>query len=169
MSISYYDASIPVFTRSLTALDAIIDKAVAHAERAGIEESYLVQARLIDDMRPFSAQIQMASDSAKGAAARLAGADIPSFADTETTFAELKGRIARTLDFLRSVDRAAVDAAPGREMVLKTPQQEVRFDAPTYLFGFALPNFFFHVTTGYAILRHKGVPIGKFDYLGKIF
>lgn len=162
MSFGLYDASAPVFVRALTNLSALMDKALAQ----GFDEAKLLEARLAPDMRPFPSQIQLASDSAKGAVARLTGTDNPSMADTETSFAELKTRIDATVAFINSVDRSAFEGGEEREVVLKFPGGEQHFKGGAYLTGFALPNFFFHVTTAYALLRAAGVEIGKRDYLG---
>lgn len=162
MSFSIHQASAPVFTRALTNLSAMIDKALA----AGITETALLEARLAPDMHPFPRQIQMASDSAKGAVARLAGVEPPSMPDTETTIAELKARIAATIAYVNSIEAAAFDGAEDREIVLKFPQGEMKFTGCDYLTGFALPNFFFHITIAYALMRAGGAPIGKMDFLG---
>lgn len=162
MSFSIHQASAPVFARALTNLSAMIDKALA----AGVTEATLLDARLAPDMHPFPRQIQMASDSAKGAIARLAGVEPPSMPDTETTLAELKARIAATIAYVNSLDAAAFDGAEDREIVLKFPQGEMKFAGCDYLTGFALPNFFFHITIAYALLRANGAPIGKMDFLG---
>lgn len=162
MSFSIHQASAPVFTRALTNLSAMIDKAVA----AGITETALLEARLAPDMHPFPRQIQMASDSAKGAIARLAGVEPPSMPDTETTIAELKARIAATIAYVNSIEAAAFDGAEDREVVLKFPNGEMKFTGCDYLTGFALPNFFFHITIAYALMRAGGAPIGKMDFLG---
>lgn len=162
MTFSIHQASAPVFTRALTNLSAMIDKALA----AGIAETTLLEARLAPDMHPFPRQIQMASDSAKGAIARLAGVEPPSMPDTETTIAELKARIAATIAYVNSLDAAAFDGAEDREVVLKFPQGEMTFTGCDYLTGFALPNFFFHITIAYALMRAGGAPIGKMDFLG---
>lgn len=164
MSFSVHAASAPVFVRSLTNTAAIIDKALA----AGLSEAAILEARLAPDMHPFPRQIQMASDAAKGAIARLAGVEVPSMPDTETTLAELKARIAATIAFIESVDAAAYDGAEDREVVLKFPGMELKFTGADFLTGFALPNFFFHVTTAYALLRSVGAPIGKMDFLGGV-
>lgn len=162
MSFTIYDASAPVFTAALTNMQSWLDKAVGE----GKAEAALMEARLAPDMRPFPAQFQMASDSAKGAIARLAGVDAPSMPDTEASFAELKARCQRTIDFIQSVDRAAFDGAEGRQVVLKFPNGSgYQFTGRDYLTGFALPNFFFHVTTAYALLRANGVSVGKPDFL----
>lgn len=162
MSFGLYDASAPVFVRALTNLSALMDKALAQ----GFDEAKLLEARLAPDMRPFSNQIQLASDSAKGAVARLTGTDNPSMADTETSFAELKARIDATVAFIRSVEPAAFEGGEDRNVVLKFPGGEQHFKGGAYLTGFALPNFFFHVAMAYALLRAAGVEIGKRDYLG---
>ncbi len=162
MSFGLYDASAPVFVRALSNLSALMDKALAQ----GFDEARLLEARLAPDMRPFPSQIQLASDSAKGAVARLTGTDNPSMADTETSFAELKARIDATVAFIRSVEPTAFEGGEDRDVVLKFPGGEQHFKGAAYLTGFALPNFFFHVTTAYALLRAAGVKIGKRDYLG---
>jgi hypothetical protein len=162
MSFTIYDASAPVFIAALTNMQAWLDKALGD----GKDEAALMEARLAPDMRPFPAQIQMASDSAKGAIARLAGVDAPSMPDTEASFAELKARCQRTIDFIQSVDRAALDGAEERQVVLKFPNSSgYQFTGHNFLTGFALPNFFFHVTTAYALLRANGVSLGKPDFL----
>ena len=162
MSFSVHQASAPVFARALTNLSAMIDKALA----AGVTEATLLEARLAPDMHPLPRQIQMASDSAKGAIARLAGVEPPSMPDTETTLAELKERIAATIAYVNSLDAAAFEGSEDREVVLKFPQGEMKFTGCDYLTGFALPNFFFHITIAYALLRANGAPIGKMDFLG---
>lgn len=166
MAYSIYEASVVPMTRSLTALAKILDKAVAQAKAEDKPLSDLLDAKLAADMRPFPFQIQSASDAAKGCAARLAGIDAPSMPDTETTFAELSARIQKTIDFLNSVKPAQLAGAEDREIVLKFPNGEFKFTGRDYVAGFALPNFYFHVTTAYALLRHKGINIGKMDFLG---
>ena len=166
MSLSMYQASAPRFVKSLTQLSAILDKAQAHCEAKKIDPSVLINARLAPDMHPLARQIQMASDSAKGLGARLAGVDVPSFADTETTFAELQQRIAKTVDFLKGLKPEQLEGAADREVTLNLGGQKVPFKGSTYLTNFAFPNFYFHATTAYAILRHNGVEIGKRDFLG---
>ncbi|HWJ75637.1 MAG TPA: DUF1993 domain-containing protein [Kaistia sp.] len=166
MTFSAYDVTIPVFERGFANLSAILDKGVAFAEAGGFDPADLVEARLIADMDPLGAQVQRASDTAKACVARLAGITAPSFADEETSFPELQSRIARTLDFLRTVDAAALAGAEDRPVVLRSRAGEKQFIGRDYIFQHAVPNFFFHVTTAYDILRHKGVPIGKRDYLG---
>ncbi|AKJ07712.1 hypothetical protein ATI61_107162 [Archangium gephyra] len=166
MSLSMYQASIPVFIHMMGNLSAILEKAAGYATAKKIEPSVLVNARLAPDMRPLSFQIQVASDLAKGCAARLAGIDAPSMPDTETTFPELQERIAKTIAFLKTVSAAQVDGSEEREIVLKLRGQETKFKGQPYLLTFALPNFYFHITTAYAILRHNGLDIGKSDFLG---
>ena len=162
MTFAIHQAAAPVFTRALNNLSAMIDKTLA----AGVSEATLLEARLAPDMHPFPRQIQMASDSAKGAVARLAGVEPPAMPDTETTIAELKARIAATIAYVNSVEAAALDGAEDREVVLKFPGAEMKFTGADFLTGFALPNFFFHITIAYALLRASGAPIGKMDFLG---
>ena len=166
MNISMYQASAPRFANILTNLSAILDKAQAHAETRKIDPAVLLGCRLFPDMFPLTRQVQIASDTAKGAVARLAGADIPKYEDTEQTFAELKARIAKTIEFVRSFKSAQLDGSEEREIVLKLGGREVRFTGMQYLLGHATPNFYFHVTTAYDILRHNGVELGKRDYIG---
>ena len=166
MSLSIHSASVGIMTRMLENLSTILDLAVAHAEKSGIDPATYASARLAPDMHPLTSQIQLASDSAKGAGARLSGVVAPSFADTETTFPEMQERIAKTITFLGSVDRAEVDASADRTVELKTRGGTTVFKGADYLEKFALPNFMFHVATAYGILRAQGVPLGKQDYLG---
>jgi hypothetical protein len=168
MSYSIYDASVPVMSRALSNLSKIIDKAVAQAKAEDKPLAELIEAKLAADMRPFAFQIQSASDAAKGCAARLTGTTAPAMADTETTFPELQQRLAKTIDYLASVTPEQFAGAEDREVVLKFPNGEFRFTGKDFLANFALPNFFFHVTTAYAILRHKGIAIGKMDFLGGV-
>ena len=166
MAFTIYDASIPPMIRSLQNLSKIMDKAVAQAKSDDIPLATLIDAKLAPDMRPFPFQIQSASDAAKGCAARLAGIEAPAMPDTETTFPELQHRIAKTIAFLQTIKPEQAAGAEGREIVMKFPQGEMKFTGRDFLTGFALPNFFFHVTTAYDILRHKGITIGKMDFLG---
>ncbi len=166
MSFTIYDATVPPMIRSLTNLSKILEKAVSQAEPRNIPLDYLVQARLAPDMRPLTFQIQTASDTAKGCAARLAGIDAPAMADTEASFPELQERIAKTIRFLESVKPEQLANAETRTVVLKFPSGEMKFTGADYVNGFALPNFYFHVLTAYAILRHNGIEIGKRDFLG---
>jgi uncharacterized protein len=166
MSLSMYQASVPVLARALTILSTLLDKAAAHAEARKIDPAVFVNARLAPDMFPLARQVQAASDAAKGCAARLAGIEVPSFADAETTFPELKARIAKTLSFLESVRPAQIDGSEERTVTLKLGGREVNFTGQQFLLTFSLPNFFFHIVTAYDILRHNGLEIGKRDYLG---
>ncbi len=161
MKFSIYDASAPVFVNSLQDMRAWLDKAAAEKP-----EAELIEARLASDMRPLPAQYQMASDSAKNAVGRLCGIEAPAMADTEASFDELRDRCDRTIAFIRSVGPSAFAGAEDREVTLRFPGGiGYRFSGQAYLTGFALPNFFFHVTTAYAILRAAGVSMGKPDYL----
>ncbi|HXC54603.1 MAG TPA: DUF1993 domain-containing protein [Rhizomicrobium sp.] len=168
MSYTIYDASVPVLIRGLTNLSKILDKAVAQAKAEDKPLAELIEARLAPDMKPFTFQIQSASDAAKGCAARLAGIEAPSMPDTETTFPELHARLAKTIDFLKTVKPEQLAGAEDRAIVLKFPNGEMKFSGRDFLAGFALPNFFFHVTTAYALLRHKGIAVGKMDFLGGV-
>lgn len=161
MTFSTYDASVPVFVNALSNMRAWLDKAAAEKSEAD-----LMEARLALDMKPLPAQFQMASDTAKNAIGRLTGTEAPSMADTEASFAELRARCDRTIEFVKSVDPAVVAASADREVLLKLPDGTGwRFTGADYLTRFALPNFFFHVTTAYAILRAAGVTLGKPDFL----
>ena len=166
MSFSIYDASIPPMIRTLQNLSKILDKAVAQAKAKDLALSSLLEARLAPDMHPFTRQIQIATDGAKGCAARLAGVEPPSFPDTETTFPELHARIAKTIAYLQSIGADKLAGAEDRKITLKNPNRTLEFSGKDFLTGFALPNFYFHVTTAYGLLRHKGIEIGKMDYLG---
>ena len=166
MPLSMHSASAPVFVQMLGNMDAWLDKAAAHAEAKKFDTSVYLTLRLAPDMLPFPKQIQIASDNAKGCVARLAGIDIPKYEDNEASLAELKARIAKTIDFVKSVP--AENFAGAEERAIELPQRNrdpLRFDGETYLKHFALPNFFFHVNMTYALLRHAGVDLGKLDYL----
>jgi len=166
MKISMHQASAPRFANILRNLSSILDKAQAHAEAKKIDPLALTQFRLYPDMFPLTRQVQIACDTAKGAVARLAGVEIPKHEDTEQTFPELKARIANTVKFIESIGAAKVDGTEDKEIVLKMRAQEIKFNGLQYLMGFAIPNFFFHVTTAYNILRHNGVELGKPDFVG---
>jgi len=168
MPVSLYEVSMPIFTLTLNNLTAILDKAETHADAKKIDPKVLPQARLIADMLPLSAQIQIACDTAKGAAARLAGMAVPKHEDTEATIADLKARVAKTLDFIKSLKPEQFQGAETRQIVLEFPSSTLKFTGVNYLTNFALPNFFFHVTTAYALLRKNGVDVGKRDFLGPI-
>lgn len=168
MSVSLYDVSIPVFTLHLNNLAAILDKAGSHAESKKLDAKVFPATRLIADMLPLSSQVQIACDTVKGAAGRLAGVEVPKYADTETTIEELKARVAKTLDFVKTIKPAQLEGAETKEIVLQFPQSTLKFNGLNYVTNFVLPNFFFHVTTAYALLRKNGVDIGKRDFLGPI-
>ncbi len=168
MKMSMYQASVPVFIRMLNNLTAILSKAAAHAESKKIDPAVLINSRLFPDMLPFAKQVQIASDHAKGAAARLAGLEPPKFEDNETTFAELTARVQKTIAYLNTVKPEQIDGSEGKTITLAMRTRTLTFEGMPYLLNFALPNFYFHVTTAYAILRHNGVELGKQDFIGKI-
>ena len=166
MTLSMYAASVPVFKQMLTSLSAILDQAEAHVADRQIAPDALLQYRLFPDMLPFVRQIQIAADFAKGAAARLAGVAVPSWPDEERSFGELKQRQARTLAFLDSLAPAQFDGSEERTVSTGCGDKARQFIGQTYLLHYALPHFYFHATTAYAILRHNGIAIGKKDYIG---
>lgn len=164
MSFTLHAAAQPMFLRGLASLDHLIDKAMT----SDLEEAEVMDARLAADMRPFPDQIRMASFSARGAMARLAGVDWPKTDDSEASLAELKATVALSRDFVASLDAASFEGAGARPITLQVPGVELNFVGEGYLTSFALPNFYFHLTTAYAILRHKGVELGKRDFLGQL-
>ncbi|MGH8284092.1 MAG: DUF1993 domain-containing protein [Gammaproteobacteria bacterium] len=166
MSLSMYQASVPVFIRMLGNLSAILKKAEAHAQTKKIDPSVFTGARLYPDMFPLVRQVQIATDQAKGCAARLTGVEPPKFEDNEQTFAELYARLDKTIAYLKSVKPAQIDGSEERRIELKVRDKTLQLKGQDYLLERVYPNFFFHVTTAYAILRHNGVEIGKGDYLG---
>jgi hypothetical protein len=166
MTISMYQASVPRFINILGNLNAILDKTQVHVDAKKLDETALTGFRLYPDMLPMARQIMIATDTAKGLAARLAGVDIPVYEDTEKTLAELKARIAKTIAYLQSFKPAQIDGTEDKEIVIKRGDKETRYTGMQFMLGHAVPNFYFHVTTTYAILRHNGVEIGKRDYLG---
>ena len=166
MTISMYQASAPRFVNILTNLSAILDKAQAHVEARKIDPAALTSYRLFPDMLPMTRQVQIACDGAKAAVARLAGVDIPKHEDTEQTLAELKARIAKTIEFVRSIKPAQLDGTEDKDITITVGGKDTTLKGMQFLLGRALPNFYFHVTTTYSILRHNGVEIGKRDYLG---
>ena len=166
MAMSMYQASMPGFLRTLRALSAILDKAAEHCRGKNADPAELIGARLAPDMFPFSRQVQIMTDHAKGAAARLSGRDNPKYEDTESTFADLKARIAKTVAFVESVPAAEIDGSEERDVTLTIGGKPRTFKGQHYLVHFALPNFYFHATTAYDILRHKGVEVGKRDFIG---
>ncbi|MCC2613150.1 DUF1993 domain-containing protein [Neorhizobium sp. Rsf11] len=167
MSLSLYDITVPVFIRAFGNLTEILKKGEAYADEKGLAHKELLNARLIEDMYPLIAQIQRASDAAKFVPVRLGQVENVPMDDNEATFADLHARIERTVTFLKSVDPAVMADREEAEVVLKTRSGSTTFTGRNYVLGFAIPNFYFHVTTAYAILRHKGVPIGKMDYIGR--
>lgn len=166
MPLSMYQASVPRFIHMLNNLSAILAKAQAHVDARKLDETALTGFRLYPDMLPMARQVMIATDTAKGAAARLAGVEIPVYEDVEKTLAELQARIAKTVAYLQTFSPAQIDGSEEREVVIKRRDSETRHSGLQYLLGQAVPNFYFHVTTAYAILRHNGVEIGKRDYLG---
>jgi hypothetical protein len=167
MSLSLYDISVPVFIRALENLSQILEKGRTHANEKDLPHATLLEARLFEDMAPLTAQIQRASDTAKGAAVRVGQVANVAMEDSETSFDELQARIAATIAFLEAVPSDSMDGREEAEVILNTPKGAMVFTGKSYVLGFAVPNFFFHVTTAYALLRHQGVPVGKMDYLGK--
>ncbi|OIQ69498.1 hypothetical protein GALL_489010 [mine drainage metagenome] len=161
-----YDHIIPPFTRSLKAMQAILAKAEAHCAAKKIDPAVMTSARIAPDMLPFTRQIMIATDNAKGAAARLAGVDVTPFEDTETTFAELTARLQKTIDLLATFKPEQYKDAAARTIIIKTRAADLTFPGAVYLSSYAVPNIYFHLTTAYDILRHNGVEIGKADFLG---
>lgn len=166
MSISMYESSIPVLRHRLISLAAILGKAAEYAASRKIDPGVLVNARLFPDMFPLSRQVQIATDQAKGCAARLAGIEIPKFEDNETSFDELQARIARTIAFLDGIAAGQIDGSEDRDISLQVRDKTFEFKGKGYVLDWVLPNFYFHITTAYNILRHNGVEIGKKDFLG---
>ncbi len=167
MSLSMYQASIPVFKQMLGGLSGVLAKAEAHASARKIDPNALLQARLYPDMFALLRQVQVAADFAKSVSARLAGVDVPSFEDKEASFADLQARIAKTLAFIETLTPAQMDGSETRAIVTQagTPKEKT-FTGQSYLLNYGLPHFFFHTTSAYAILRHSGVEVGKKDYIG---
>ncbi|MDP1597616.1 DUF1993 family protein [Phenylobacterium sp.] len=166
MTLSMYQASVPVFIQGLTGLGGVIDKAAAHAAERKIDPAALLQARLYPDMFPFARQVQIATDFAKGGAARLAGVEFPAYEDSETSFEELKARVDKTIAFLRTLDAAQIDGSEERDISLVRRGETSIVKGQAYLLEQAMPNFYFHITTAYAIQRHNGVEVGKRVFLG---
>ena len=166
MSLSMHSASVPAFVRTLTAMLVWLDQAPAHAEARKFDPANYLGLRLAPDMLPLTRQVQIATDGAKGCVARLAGLEVPKWDDNEATLDEVRARIRKTIDYVQSVPAAQIDGSEAREIVLAMRQGELRFTGEAYLLGFVLPNFYFHATTLYALLRHSGVAVGKSDFLG---
>ena len=167
MTISMYQASVPVFIHMLNNLVAILEKATAHAEARKIDPAVLINSRLAPDMFPLSRQVQIATDGAKGCAARLAGLEPPRYEDNESTFPELIARLRRTIDYLATFTPAQIDGSEEKTIVMKFRDSSRTYVGLPYLLHYVVPNFYFHVTTAYAILRHCGAELGKQDFLGK--
>jgi uncharacterized protein len=168
MSLTMYQASVPPFVQILTALSGVLDKGQAYATAKKFDPAILLTARLSPNMFPLSRQVQIACDFAKGASARLAGAEVPSWPDHEKTFAELQERIRKTTDFVQTFKAAQIDGSEDRDVKVSIAGQPVSFKGQPYLIQFVLPNFYFHTTMAYAILRHNGVELGKRDFVGAV-
>jgi hypothetical protein len=168
MALSMYQASVPVFTQILGALGNVLSKAEAHAAAKKIDSAVLPACRLFPDMLPLSRQLHIACDFAKSATARLAGIEVPSWPDDEKTLAEFQARIAKTADYVQGIKPTQIDGSEEREITLKMRDATRTFKGQAYLLHFVLPNFFFHATTAYDILRHNGVELGKRDFLGQV-
>jgi len=167
MQITMYATLVPTANKMLGAMSTLLEKAEAYAAQKKFEPTVLLNSRIAPDMFPLTRQVQIACDMAKGAAARLTGSDVPSYPDTETTIAELKARITKTLAFVNGFDAPKYAGSEDRDIVLNMRTGELRFNGLDYLRDFVLPNLYFHVTMTYAILRHNGVDIGKMDFLGR--
>ena len=165
MSFSIYEALVPPVTHMLGSYSGFLTKAEAFAKEKGIDPNSYLSARLYEDMLPLTKQVQIATDQAKGAAARLSGTEAPKFDDNEASFDDLRARLKKTIAYMRSVDPKAFDGGEDRKIELKFPNAEFKFVGKDYLNNWVLPNVYFHITTGYAILRMKGVPLGKPDFL----
>lgn len=168
MPLSMYQASVPLFVHGLKNLAAILKKADDYAQAKKIDPSVLLQSRLYPDMFPLTRQVQIACDVVKGAAARLAGVEVPSFPDTESSFAELQTRIEKTIAFVSSQTAAGIDGSEARDISLTIGGKPARFKGQDYLLLFVLPNLHFHTAVAYAILRHNGLEVGKMDFLGAL-
>ena len=168
MAISMYQASAPVFAKGLANMKSILEKAAAHAAAKKIDETVFVTARLFPDMLPLSKQVQIASDFARGTTARLAGSEPPAMEDNEKTLADLIARVDKTLDYLKTFTAAQIDGSEARQITRPIRGQPKTFTGINYLLQYALPNFYFHTVTGYDILRHNGVEIGKPDFIGSV-
>ena len=166
MSISMYQASVPRFVNILGNLSNILDKAQAHIDAKKIADASLTAYRLFPDMLPMTTQVQIACDAAKGVVARLAGVAIPAFEDNEATLADLKARVAKTIAFIQTITPAQIEGTEDKDIVIKRGEKETHYKGMQFLLGHAIPNFYFHVSTTYNILRHNGVEIGKRDFLG---
>ena len=165
MAVTLYDQSVPVLAHGLRAMSACLDKARSHAEQAGYDANILCTARLFPDMFPLARQVQIATDMCKGGASRLAGVEVPKWDDSETTLDEIQARINKALGYLASFSAAQFDGAESRAIEINTPTRSFQFSGKDYLLQWVMPNFYFHLTTVYNLLRHNGVPLGKLDFL----
>jgi uncharacterized protein len=168
MPLAISETCVPLYLQMLSALSGVLDKAAAHAEARKIDPAVLLSMRLYPDMLPFTRQVQIAADFARKPLGRLVGAELAVIADEEKTFGELKARIAKTIDAVKSFKASDIDAGAGKPITFPVGPKQVTMQGLDYLYNFALPNFFFHYVTAYDILRHAGVEIGKFDFMGKI-
>jgi len=168
MTISMYQASVPAFVRGLTSLKTILEKAVAHAQAKKVDDAVFVEARLFPDMLSLARQVQIASDFARGTSARLAGVEPPPMEDNEKTLSELIARVDKSLEYVKTFTAAQIDGCEGRQITRPVRGQPKTFTALNYLLQSSLPNFYFHATTTYAILRHNGVEVGKADFIGSL-
>jgi hypothetical protein len=168
MATALYDLTVPMFIRGLNALSGLLDKGAAFAAEKGIDPATLTGAQLIEDMKPLTAQVQFACDTAKGTVTRLGDLEPVAMADSEQTFDELKARVAKTIALLEAVPRDKIDGREDAAVVLKVPGGEIPFTGSAHVLTFSLPNFYFHLTMAYALLRQAGVPVGKIDFLGGI-
>jgi hypothetical protein len=166
LSIELYDLTVPVFIRTLGIMSKFLERGRAYAAEKGIDEAEFLTARLYEDMAPLTAQIQRVSDTSKLFAVRVGAVENVPMEDNEASFADLQARLTKTIDFLKSVPADAINGKEAASVIVKFGSNEVPFTGLSYAQGFAIPNFYFHVTTAYAILRMKGVPVGKLDYLG---
>jgi uncharacterized protein len=168
MTLSMYQASVPVLVQHLNALLTVLDKADAFATAKKVDPTVLLTARLAPDMFPLTRQVQIACDFAKGVSARLAAVDVPSYEDTEKSIPELKARVKKTIDFIQTMKPAQIDGSEDRAIEIKMAGKPVTFKCQPYLVNFAMPNFFFHLAMAYGILRHNGVDLGKRDFMGAV-
>jgi len=168
MATALYDLTVPMFIRGLTVLSGLLDKGAAYATEKGIDPATLTGAQLIADMKPLTAQVQFACDTAKGTVTRIGELEPVAMADTEQTFEELQARIAKTIALLEAVPRERIDGREDATVVLKLPNGDMPFTGRSHVLTFSLPNFYFHLTTAYALLRQAGVPVGKSDFLGGV-
>jgi uncharacterized protein len=166
MTISMYKVSVPIFIQFLSAQSGVIDKVVAHAESKKFDPNYYFNLRFFADMYPYARQVQQASTHAARCCSELAGVPMPDLPNTETTFAELKARLSKTIDFCKGIKAAQIDGTEDKEIVLKFGTNERKFTGQTLLLNFILPNFYFHCTTAYDLLRHAGIELAKRDFMG---